>query len=244
MQGIESYWGRRALDFVDAIEASATGASVMSQFEKVIRDLGFHAYIMAGIPEPGQTLAQVTVANGWPLEWFELYNRENLSAVDPVPRHCFNTLNPFEWKDVPYDREHNVAAHNVMTRARDFRFHEGFCIPIHYDDATGAISMAGERPYLDAETKSALHLMSVFTHGRLRALTRSGPQGPSRRLSETEAEVLRWAARGKTAWETSQILGISERNVRWHLEEAQRKLMAPNKTATVARALVNREIMI
>jgi LuxR family transcriptional regulator, quorum-sensing system regulator BjaR1 len=216
----------------------------MSQFEKVIRDLGFHAYIMAGIPEPGQTLAQVTVANGWPLEWFELYNRENLSAVDPVPRHCFNTLNPFEWKDAPYDRERDVAARNVMTRACDFRFHEGFCIPIHYDDATGAISMAGERPYLDAETKSALHLMSVFTHGRLRALTRSGPQGPSRRLSETEAEVLRWAARGKTAWETSRILGISERNVRWHLEEAQRKLMAPNKTATVARALVNREIMI
>jgi LuxR family quorum sensing-dependent transcriptional regulator len=244
MQGIESYWGRRALDIVDAIEASATGASVISQFEKVIRDLGFHAYIMAGIPEPGQTLAQVTVANGWPLEWFELYNRENLSAVDPVPRHCFNTLNPFEWKDAPYDRERDVAARNVMTRACDFRFHEGFCIPIHYDDATGAISMAGERPYLDAETKSALHLMSVFTHGRLRALTRSGPQGPSRRLSETEAEVLRWAARGKTAWETSRILGISERNVRWHLEEAQRKLMAPNKTATVARALVNREIMI
>jgi LuxR family transcriptional regulator, quorum-sensing system regulator BjaR1 len=244
MQGIESYWGRRALDFVDAIEASATGASVISQFEKVIGDLGFHAYIMAGIPEPGQTLAQVTVANGWPLEWFELYNRENLSAVDPVPRHCFNTLNPFEWKDAPYDRERDVAARNVMTRACDFRFHEGFCIPIHYDDATGAISMAGERPYLDAEAKSALHLMSVFTHGRLRALTRSGPQGPSRRLSETEAEVLRWAARGKTAWETSQILGISERNVRWHLEEAQRKLMAPNKTATVARALVNREIMI
>lgn len=247
MKESESYWGRRALDFVDAIEASATSASVISQFEKMIGDLGFHAYIMAGIPEPGQTLAQVTIANGWPVEWFELYNRENLSAVDPVPRYCFLTLNPFEWKDVPYDRERNVAAHTVMTRARDFRFHEGFCIPIHYDDATGAISMAGERPYLDAETKSALHLMSVFTHGRLRALARSAPPGaplPSRRLSETEAEVLRWAARGKTAWETSQILGISERNVRWHLEEAQRKLMAPNKTATVARALLNREIMI
>ena len=244
MKESESYWGRRALDFVDAIEAAATSASVICQFEKMIGDLGFHAYIMAGIPEPGQTLAQVTVANGWPAEWFELYNRENLSAVDPVPRHCFSTLNPFEWRDVPYDREHNRAAHNVMTRARDFRFHEGFCIPIHYDDSTGAISMAGERPYLDAETKSAVHLMSVFTHGRLRALARQTPPAPGRRLSPAEAEVLRWAARGKTAWETSQILGISERNVRWHLEEAQRKLMAPNKTATVARALVNREILI
>ncbi len=56
--------------------------------------------------------------------------------------------------------------------------------------------------------------------------------------------MLRWAARGKTAWETGQILSISERNVRWHLEEAQRKLMTNNKTATVATAIVNREILI
>jgi LuxR family quorum sensing-dependent transcriptional regulator len=244
MQGLEAYWGRRALDFVDAIEASTTTACVVSQFEKMIGDLGFHAYIMAGIPTPGQSLAQLTIANGWPAEWFEMYNRENLCAVDPVPRHCFNTLNPFEWKDAPYDLEHDVAAHTVMMRARDFRFCEGFCVPIHYDDSTGAISIAGERPYLDAETKSALHLMSVFTHSRLRALTRPAPVMPGRRLTEIEAEVLRWAARGKTAWETGQILGISERSLRWHLEETQRKLMTNNKTATVAVAIVNREILI
>ena len=78
----------------------------------------------------------------------------------------------------------------------------------------------------------------------VRALTRPAQVTAERRLSEIEAEVLRWAARGKTAWETGQILGISERNVRWHLEEAQRKLMTKNKTATVAAALVNREIML
>jgi hypothetical protein len=73
---------------------------------------------MAGIPTPGQSLAQLTIANGWPAEWFEMYNRENLCTADPVPRHCFNTLNPFEWKDAPYDHEHDVAAHTIMTRAR------------------------------------------------------------------------------------------------------------------------------
>jgi LuxR family quorum sensing-dependent transcriptional regulator len=144
----------------------------------------------------------------------------------------------------PYDRERDHLAHSVMTRARDFRFHEGFCIPIHYDDSTGAISVAGERPYLDPETKGALHLMSVFTHGRLRALSKPNSVNSGRQLSDIEAEVLRWAARGKTAWETSQILHISERNVRWHLEEAQRKLKTKNKTATVATALVNREILL
>jgi LuxR family quorum sensing-dependent transcriptional regulator len=244
MRSLEPYWGRQALDYVDAIEASKTAESVISQFERMIGNFGFHAYIMAGIPTTGQSLEQLTVASGWPAEWFEIYNRENLSSVDPVPRHCFNTLNPFEWREAPYDREREQSAHRVMTRARDFRFNEGFCIPIHYDDATGAISIAGERPYLDPETKSALHLMSVFTHGRLRTLSRQPPVTLSRRLSDIEAEVLRWAARGKTAWETSRILHISERNVRWHLEEAQRKLMTKNKTATVALAIVNREILL
>jgi LuxR family transcriptional regulator, quorum-sensing system regulator BjaR1 len=244
MKQLEPYWGRRALDFVDAIEASKTAASVISQFEKVIGELGFHAYIMAGVPMSGQSLSDLTIANGWPAEWFELYNREQLHADDPVPRHCINTLNPFEWKDVSYDRKSDRAAHRVMMLARDFGLCEGFCIPIHYDDAVGAVSIAGEQPYLDAETRGALHLMGVFTHGRLRALYRPTAAACGRRLSGIEAEVLRWAARGKTAWETGQILGISERNVRWHIEEAQRKLMTNNKTATVATAIVNREILI
>jgi LuxR family quorum sensing-dependent transcriptional regulator len=244
MQGTEAYWGRRALEYVDAIEASKTSAGVVSLFEKMIGELGFHAYIMAGIPVSGQSLGQLTLANGWPSEWFDLYNRTNLAAVDPIPRHCLQTLNPFLWTEAPYDCEQDAAAHEVMIRARDFRLNEGLCIPIHYDDAVGAVSLGGERPYLDAEVRHALHLMGVFTHGRLRSLARSFANAASRRLSKAEAEVLCWAARGKTAWETGRILGLSERNVRWHLEEAQRKLRTKNKTATVAAALVNGEIVL
>lgn len=244
MQGMEAHWGRRALDYVDAIEASTTSASVISQFEKMIGEFGFHAYIMAGIPHPGQSIAQMTLANGWPAEWFELYARERLHKVDPIPRHCVRTLNPFAWSEAPYDSEHEPEAHGVMMRAREFQLNQGFCIPIHYDDAVGAISVAGERPQLDIESRNALNLMGVFTHGRLRALARMTPPQPTRRLSKIEAEVVSWAARGKTAWETGRILGLSERNVRWHLEEAQRKLMTKNKTATVAAALVNGEIVL
>ena len=244
MQVIDAYWGRRALDYVDAIEASKTSASVLSQFEKMIGDLGFHAYIMAGMPAPGQSLQHTILANGWPSEWFDLYAREQFHRYDPIPRHCLSTLNPFAWSEAPYDRNDEPGAHEVMTRARDFRLNEGFCVPIHYDDAVGAVSLAGERPNLAPDARGALHLISIFTHSRLRALARATSGGQSRRLSRIEAEVLSWAARGKTAWETARILGVSERNVRWHLEEAQRKLETKNKTATVATALVNGEITI
>jgi LuxR family quorum sensing-dependent transcriptional regulator len=52
MHHLEPYWGRRALDFVDAIEASDSRASVITQFEKMIGDLGFHAYIMVRLAVP------------------------------------------------------------------------------------------------------------------------------------------------------------------------------------------------
>jgi LuxR family quorum sensing-dependent transcriptional regulator len=101
MQGMEADWGRRALDCVDAIDASTIGASVASQFEKAISDLGFDADIIAGIPDPGQSLDQLTPANGWTSDWFELSARENLRAVDPIPQHGLGALNGVSRQALP-----------------------------------------------------------------------------------------------------------------------------------------------
>jgi LuxR family quorum sensing-dependent transcriptional regulator len=101
MQRTEADLGRRALDDVDAIDASTISASVISQFEKAIGDLGFHARIMAGIPKPGPSLDQLTPAHGWTSEWFELSARENLRAVDPIPQHGLGALDDFRRQALP-----------------------------------------------------------------------------------------------------------------------------------------------
>ncbi|WP_293967529.1 LuxR C-terminal-related transcriptional regulator [Sphingomonas sp.] len=49
------------------------------------------------------------------------------------------------------------------------------------------------------------------------------------RLSGREIECLRWVSIGKTAWETSRIVEISQRTVEFHLSNAARKLEAKNK---------------
>ena len=51
----------------------------------------------------------LTIANGWPEEWFEIYTRENFSAVDPVPRHGASTVQPFEWSEAVYDTRARAA---------------------------------------------------------------------------------------------------------------------------------------
>lgn len=56
-------------------------------------------------------------------------------------------------------------------------------------------------------------------------------------LTPREIECLRWCSRGKTNWEISRILGLSERTVEHYLSRANRKLGSINRTQAVARAM-------
>ena len=56
-------------------------------------------------------------------------------------------------------------------------------------------------------------------------------------LSDQELECLIWAASGKSVWETSVILSLSERTVRFHLDQARRKLKCTSKIQAVAKAV-------
>lgn len=56
-------------------------------------------------------------------------------------------------------------------------------------------------------------------------------------MSVREIDCLRWCAAGKTAWETGQILNLSEWTVVYHLERVKRKFGLNRKQQVVARAI-------
>ncbi len=59
-------------------------------------------------------------------------------------------------------------------------------------------------------------------------------------LTEREAEILRWVARGKTNREIASLLFVSPHTVRKHLENAYEKLGVHTRTAAIARAFAHR----
>jgi DNA-binding CsgD family transcriptional regulator len=63
-------------------------------------------------------------------------------------------------------------------------------------------------------------------------------------ISARELDCLKWTAAGKTAWEASVILGISERTVRFHLNVAREKLNCSTTTQAVAKAVAHQLIDI
>ena len=57
------------------------------------------------------------------------------------------------------------------------------------------------------------------------------------KLTKRELDVLSWTSQGKTAWEVSVILGMSEKTVNFHLGNAMRKLGVTSKHQAVLKCV-------
>ncbi len=71
------------------------------------------------------------------------------------------------------------------------------------------------------------HILRIYGHDAAKQML----------ISARELDCLKWMAAGKTAWEASVILGISERTVRFHLNAAREKLDCTTTTQAVAKAV-------
>ncbi|TCS39292.1 DNA-binding CsgD family transcriptional regulator [Paucimonas lemoignei] len=55
-------------------------------------------------------------------------------------------------------------------------------------------------------------------------------------LTAEQQHILYWMQQGKTDWETSRILGLNERTVKYHVKKILTKLNATNRTHAVGKA--------
>src|SRR5690606_19583800 len=56
-------------------------------------------------------------------------------------------------------------------------------------------------------------------------------------LTQRELTCLQWVAIGKTSWETGRILGLAERTINFHIQNACRKLGVHGRQAAITAAL-------
>jgi DNA-binding NarL/FixJ family response regulator len=87
-------------------------------------------------------------------------------------------------------------------------------------------------------------MLGIVIENRLRHY--HGSPGLPRHLHVTdrEREVLTWVGRGKTSSEIATILGLSERTVNFHCDQAVKRLDVVNRTQAVAIAIGLGLIMI
>lgn len=223
------------LDIIQAAVACKSEQDVISVTGKIMdlvsADMGVCAL---GEIDSGRLLK---VANhNWPAEWALMYTGEELYRKDPVFLFNYENFKSFEWRDAT-ERFPERPNRDIMSRACEFRLKYGISSGICGDGSKGSIfSFAGERNRFSSHHLKILDILTPHIHQAL-VKTLDAQARADVDLSTREKEVLRWMREGKTNWEISMILNISERTVKFHVQNIERKLNAVNKAHAIAIAM-------
>ena len=108
----------------------------------------------------------------------------------------------------------------MMNEARECGLGVGISMPMHGPEGElGILSFAKPSTSSDADDSSErarpfVQLLAGHLHEAVRRVSGLTPSTPTPPLSARESDCLRWVSEGKTSWEISQILGISERTAK------------------------------
>lgn len=218
-----------------------TETGLLTMLASATRTLGFD-YCAVGmrLPLPLSNPQTLTLGNYAPA-WNERYASAQYVTVDPTVAHALVSTEPLLWSDEVF-----VDSAALWNDARDCGLRVGWVQPTH--DIRGIASMLTlARSHesvspLEIRAKAPqISWLARATHMTLAGMQAAAP-GSTPRLTEREVAVLQWAGDGKTAAQTASIVGITERTVIFHIDNALRKLGAANKTAGVLKAAMLRLI--
>ncbi|WAJ26812.1 LuxR family transcriptional regulator [Antarcticirhabdus aurantiaca] len=221
-----------AFDFIDDVKRLRDPSAILDRLRITSASLGYPYFILTGLPLPNQRLEPFVMLNAWPEAWYERYTAEEHFHHDRVGQAAMRTTEPYRWSDLAIGAEDRSAL-RVMDEAQSCGLVDGFIVPMFSSDSwQQACAFATDRPAQSSDRElAALHVMSVFAAGAARAAFQPLRDLPE--LTTRERECLHWAAAGKSAWETSQILGIGLETVRTYRRTLRTKL----DVATMAQAV-------
>lgn len=202
------------------------------------RKLGYDAWVYAMMPATGGEIPYL--CGSLPSAWYADHFRHGHGAADPVFAHCRRHLTPLIWNVDEHAGEEDLRCPVFFKDAADRGLRHGISVPVHgFGCQWGVVALASSR--VPAQRTALIRLgeaqmFAAYVHEAGHRLA-SAIESEHVRLTERERECLRWTAEGKTGWEISKVLGISERTVVFHLENAARKFGVFGRRQAAARAI-------
>ena len=193
------------------------------------------------------TLVAIT---NYPPGWVEAYVARNIVANDPVHLASHRTNVGFRWDEVSKLIEVTSAHRAITADTRKAGIEQGYTVPANVPgEANGSCSFAmraGRR--LPDENLAMAQLVGSFAFQAARSLIEKAKDMSAftRRvpLTQRQLECIVLVARGKSDWEISRILGISEETVKTHLKQAREAYDVPKRVQAVLRAVYDGQLAL
>jgi DNA-binding CsgD family transcriptional regulator len=239
---------RELVEIIDFIDYSLNISQEEGSFCELINrikafiphDFAICCYVE--VKEKALSRVKEIVNVSYPKEWMKIYFKNNYQAIDLILRTHFSTFRPQIWSKT-YQRYSDNINLNFLSKAQDFGLSEGLTYGIFEpEDSTGTIiSFSGSSIKPSNQQVACMKIIVPYIHQTLIRVSRKKmilkETGISLPLSAREIEVLKWVKLGKTNWEISAILNISERTAKFHVLNIIRKLNASTRGHAVAKAL-------
>jgi DNA-binding CsgD family transcriptional regulator len=227
---------------VEHLERQQDVPSLLASFQKLVLGFGMDSFCI-GDPSHPRVKRSRRWHGTWRKSWQQRYDALGFFADDPTVSRMGVSPVPFRWSD---NYAHATPRQKHMIAAlREVGMRDGLAVPVHgFLGVTAGVSIAsGDRYDLSPGEEGALHMASLYLHSRMEVLQARTAPHPPRRLTPRERECLKWVAAGKTDWEISQILNISEQTVHGHVQNALTKLNARTRAQAVALAMLSAQLL-
>jgi LuxR family quorum sensing-dependent transcriptional regulator len=226
---------------IEHLDRQKDGPSLLASFQRLVLAFGIDHFCIGDPSYPEVRRDDRRWGAIWPVRWYWHYVSHNHFAHDPVMAAMNRAKMPFRWS-ATYARA-GARSRRVLDEAAEFGIKDGFAVPIHQQDGLIlGVSIATSSYQLSPQDTLSLHMASLYLHARMAGLRVGAPERPALRLTQRERECLEWVAAGKTDWEISQILSISEQTAHGYVQNALTKMGARTRAQAVALALASAQI--
>ena len=171
-------------------------------------------------------------------DWLYTYGKNGYASVDPVLQSLLSSFKTQVWKQT-YAKTVSPKQLEFIEEARSVGLTHGITTGMLERDKGFAtfFSFAGGDAEGTQRYTGLLEYLLPSIHRVLIANTHTPLFNRVKGLSPREITVLLWMKEGKTNWEIAQIMGVTERTVRFHIEGIFMKLEVSSRTQAVAVAI-------
>ena len=197
----------------------------------------FATVVLGHLDNRNGIVAALDVNISFSEEWFREYNSKEYIQKSAVIRENFTSYKRQYWTNV---WKKLSQPEEIISLCMDFDMRQGYtCGSSPISPAKNGSMFCFSSSSMKHDKRSAAILEFITPHLHLalsHIFNRKQLQINNFELSPREKEVLDWLKQGKSSWDISVILGISERTVNFHVYKIMQRLGVTNRPQAVAVA--------
>ena len=222
-----------------------TSQQVNDALVDIVQQLGFDCFLYGGRFNVDCGVEVEHIESNYKPVWREYYLAQEFSQIDPTVLHSVTSLRPLVWSDDIYSTN---AQLEFKEDAVSHGLSYGATFPIHSKDrdvALLSLALNESGPDSKRHVQEKLvwgPLIASMTHEAMCRIVKDGHTSKQPILTKRELEVLKWIGAGKSTWEISRLINISEHGVIFHVRNLLLKFDVSSRHQAVIKAITFRLI--